>query len=47
MRLTYEALAEGLTGADILRSLLREFGAGAPSNGRAVRKVDRFTGRPQ
>lgn len=36
MRLTYEALAEGLTGADVLQSLLGEFGL-APHNGRAVR----------
>lgn len=33
MRLTYEALAEGATGADVLRSLLNDFGA-APRNGR-------------
>jgi len=33
MRLTYEALAEGINGPAVLRSLLRELGAGVPSNG--------------
>jgi MoxR-like ATPase len=33
MRLTYEALAEGYSGPQVLRSLLREFGAGVPTNG--------------
>mgnify|MGYP002623228653 CR=1 FL=1 len=36
MRLTYEALAEGLTGELVLRSLLNDFG-GAKSNGELVR----------
>ena len=35
MRLSYEALAEGETGAGVLRSLLNDFGAAAASNGRA------------
>ncbi len=33
MRLTYEALAEGYTGADLLKSLLHEFGATPQRNG--------------
>ena len=34
MRLTYESLAEGYTGADLLKSLLHEFGANSQRNGR-------------
>ncbi len=37
MRLTYEALAEGITGSDVLRSLLHEFGGAAGSNGQATK----------
>ena len=33
MRLTYEALAEGYTGVDLLKSLLHEFGANPQRNG--------------
>ncbi len=36
MRLSYEALAEGQTGAEVLRSLLNDFGAASATNGRAV-----------
>jgi len=35
MRLSYEALAEGYSGADVLRSLLDDFGAATRSNGRS------------
>jgi MoxR-like ATPase len=35
MRLTYEALAEGISGPEVLRSLLHEFGGGAGANGQA------------
>ncbi len=37
MRLSYEALAEGYSGADVLRSLLDDFGAAAATNGRVAR----------
>jgi MoxR-like ATPase len=37
MRLTYEAMAEGVTGAQVLRSLLHEFGGGASANGHATK----------
>lgn len=37
MRLTYEALAEGLTGSQVLRSLLDDFGASPGQNGHAHR----------
>ncbi len=33
MRLNYEALADGRTGADVLRSMLLDLGATAPTNG--------------
>jgi hypothetical protein len=36
MRLSYEALAEGYSGADVLRSLLDDFGAAKRSNGKAA-----------
>lgn len=36
MRLTYEALAEGYTGADLLKSLLHEFGAQSQRNGKVT-----------
>ena len=36
IRLSYEALAEGQTGAEVLRSLLNDFGAASATNGRAV-----------
>jgi MoxR-like ATPase len=36
MRLSYEALAEGQTGAGVLRSLLEDFGTAAATNGRAA-----------
>lgn len=34
MRLSYEALAEGYSGADVLRSLLDDFGAATKTNGK-------------
>ena len=38
IRLTYEALADGVTGADVLKEIIGPFGPGAAqSNGRAKR----------
>jgi MoxR-like ATPase len=41
MRLTYEALAEGWTGQDVLQEILTDFGAAPESNGRARRFATR------
>ena len=47
MRLTYEALADGVTGADVLREILGPFGAAQSRDG-AVRQrscAERATAR--